>query len=188
MRSSKSTPPRWVSPAVALTSTTPASSMVSSDTSRVPAPRSKMSTFFSSLVPMAFLLSPYEMAAAVGSLTMRSTLRPAMAPASLVACLWESLKWAGTVITAFLTVAPVWASAISFILVSTIEVISSAESCFSWPLSVITIIGLSPGLATTLNGHSSISACTDGSENLLPINRFMSASREKNDNISQFFF
>lgn len=32
------------------------------------------------------------MAAAVGSLMMRSTLSPAMVPASLVAWRWESLK------------------------------------------------------------------------------------------------
>uniref|UniRef100_A0A0A9FJM7 Uncharacterized protein n=1 Tax=Arundo donax TaxID=35708 RepID=A0A0A9FJM7_ARUDO len=45
-RLSKSSPPRWVSPAVALTSKMP-SSMVRSETSKVPPPRSKMSTFFS---------------------------------------------------------------------------------------------------------------------------------------------
>merc|ERR1719160_2456402 len=43
VRLSKSSPPRWVSPAVALTSKMP-SSIVSSDTSKVPPPRSKMST------------------------------------------------------------------------------------------------------------------------------------------------
>uniref|UniRef100_F6VLB2 Uncharacterized protein n=1 Tax=Xenopus tropicalis TaxID=8364 RepID=F6VLB2_XENTR len=41
MRLSKSSPPRWVSPAVALTSKMP-SSMVRMDTSKVPPPRSKM--------------------------------------------------------------------------------------------------------------------------------------------------
>ena len=46
MRLSKSSPPRWVSPAVAFTSKMP-SSMVRRDTSKVPPPRSKMSTFFS---------------------------------------------------------------------------------------------------------------------------------------------
>mmetsp|Transcript_50950 Transcript_50950/g.110667 ORF Transcript_50950/g.110667 Transcript_50950/m.110667 type:complete len:232 (-) Transcript_50950:615-1310(-) len=43
MRLSKSSPPKCVSPAVALTSKMP-SSMVRSDTSKVPPPRSKMST------------------------------------------------------------------------------------------------------------------------------------------------
>mmetsp|Transcript_77918 Transcript_77918/g.154776 ORF Transcript_77918/g.154776 Transcript_77918/m.154776 type:complete len:352 (-) Transcript_77918:618-1673(-) len=43
VRLSKSSPPRWVSPAVAFTSKMP-SSMVRSETSKVPPPRSKMST------------------------------------------------------------------------------------------------------------------------------------------------
>jgi len=42
-----------------------------------------MRTFFSP----PFLSRPYAMAAAVGSLIILSTLRPAIAPASLVACL-----------------------------------------------------------------------------------------------------
>mmetsp|Transcript_18136 Transcript_18136/g.45686 ORF Transcript_18136/g.45686 Transcript_18136/m.45686 type:complete len:274 (+) Transcript_18136:1310-2131(+) len=89
-RSSKSSPPKWVSPAVALTSKMP-SSMVSRDTSKVPPPRSKMSTLRSPW-PESFLSRPYAMAAAVGSLMMRSTSRPAILPASLVAWRWESLK------------------------------------------------------------------------------------------------
>ena len=44
-----------------------------------------------------FLSRPYAIAAAVGSLMMRSTLRPEMAPASFVAWRCESLKYAGTV-------------------------------------------------------------------------------------------
>uniref|UniRef100_A0A1I8I9W5 Secreted protein n=1 Tax=Macrostomum lignano TaxID=282301 RepID=A0A1I8I9W5_9PLAT len=83
---SKSSPPRWVSPAVDFTSKIP-SSIVRMDTSKVPPPRSKMSTFLS--WPL-FLSRPYAMAAAVGSLMMRSTFRPAMAPASLV-CLCSLL-------------------------------------------------------------------------------------------------
>ena len=47
MRLSKSSPPRWVSPAVALTSKMP-SSMVRRETSKVPPPRSKMRTLRSS--------------------------------------------------------------------------------------------------------------------------------------------
>jgi hypothetical protein len=42
----------------------------------------------------SFLSRPYAMAAAVGSLMMRSTSRPAIVPASLVACRWLSLKYA----------------------------------------------------------------------------------------------
>jgi hypothetical protein len=60
----------------------------------------------------AFVSSAQAMAAAVGSLRTRITLRPEMAAASLVACRWESLKQAETVTTAFLTVEPMWASAI----------------------------------------------------------------------------
>ena len=86
-RLSKSSPPKWVSPAVAFTSKMP-SSMVSRDTSNVPPPRSKMST----LCSPPFLSRPYAIAAAVGSLMMRSTLRPAITPASLVAWRCASLK------------------------------------------------------------------------------------------------
>merc|ERR1719327_460987 len=103
-RWSKSSPPRWVSPAVALTSKMP-SSMVSRDTSKVPPPRSK-TRIVDSPPPRPFLSRPYAMAAAVGSLMIRITFSPAMAPASLVAWRCESLKYAGTVTTAFLTVLP----------------------------------------------------------------------------------
>jgi len=68
---------------VALTSKIP-SSIVSRDTSKVPPPRSKINTFCSFL---PFLSSPYAIAAAVGSLMILRTLRPAMVPASLVAYL-----------------------------------------------------------------------------------------------------
>ena len=53
-----------------------------------------------------FLSRPYAIAAAVGSLMMRITLRPEMVPASLVAWRWASLKYAGTVTTAELTLVP----------------------------------------------------------------------------------
>src|SRR6187402_872082 len=42
---------------------------------------------------------------------MRSTSRPAMVPASLVAVRWASSKYAGTVMTAWVTVSPRYASA-----------------------------------------------------------------------------
>ncbi|MFS7943080.1 hypothetical protein Hanom_Chr06g00496121 [Helianthus anomalus] len=71
-------------------------------------------------------------------------------------------------------VVPRKASAISFILTKTIEEISSAENCLSSPLYETTIIGLSPAPGTTLKGQCFMSLCTDGSENLLPINRFAS--------------
>jgi len=51
---SKSSPPKWVSPAVALTSKIP-SSIVKRETSNVPPPKSKIKTFFS---PYPFLSKP----------------------------------------------------------------------------------------------------------------------------------
>ncbi len=48
----------------------------------------------------------YASAAEVGSLMMRSTFRPAICPASLVACRCASLKYAGTVITASVIFSP----------------------------------------------------------------------------------
>src|SRR5207245_2344629 len=51
-------------------------------------------------LPSPFFSRPYANAAAVGSLTSRRTSRPAILPASFVACRWLSLKYAGTVITA----------------------------------------------------------------------------------------
>ena len=100
IRRSKSSPPRWVSPAVARTSTTP-SPTSSRLTSNVPPPRSN-----TRMVSCWRLSSPYASAAAVGSLMIRSTSRPAMRPASLVACRCASLKYAGTVMTASVTRSP----------------------------------------------------------------------------------
>ena len=98
--SSQSSPPRWLSPLVAFTSMTP-SPISSRDTSNVPPPRSKTRIVWSS--PLS---RPYASAAAVGSLMMRLTLRPAISPASLVAWRWWSLKYAGTVMTASVTGSP----------------------------------------------------------------------------------
>eukprot|EP00760_Papus_ankaliazontas_P009512 PhM_4_TR14093/c1_g1_i5/m.49793 len=99
-RLSKSSPPRCVSPFVATTSKKP-SSIVRSETSNVPPPRSN-----TRMLRSPFLFRPYAMAAAVGSLMMRATLRPAMTPASFVDWRCASLKYAGTVTTAFFTVSP----------------------------------------------------------------------------------
>ena len=84
---SQSSPPRWLSPQVALTSTTP-SPISSRDTSNVPPPRSNTRMVWS----VSPLSRPYASAAAVGSLTMRRTLSPAISPASLVAWRWASSK------------------------------------------------------------------------------------------------
>ena len=76
---SKSSPPKCVSPAVALTSNTP-SSIDSNDTSNVPPPKSKINTFCSSSDPDCFLSNPYAIAAAVGSLIIRNTFNPDILP------------------------------------------------------------------------------------------------------------
>src|SRR4030095_11696296 len=74
----KWSPPRWLSPFVAFTSKTPSpSSRI--ETSNVPPPRSKTRIVWSVLS----LSRPYASAAAVGSLMMRTTLSPAILPASL---------------------------------------------------------------------------------------------------------
>ena len=83
---SKSSPPRKVSPLVDLTSKTP-SPISRMETSKVPPPKS-----YTAIVLPSFLSRPYARAAAVGSLTILSTSSPAILPASLVACLWASLK------------------------------------------------------------------------------------------------
>jgi len=89
-----------LSPLVASTSITPSPISII-DTSNVPPPRSYTIIFCS------FSLSrPYASAAAVGSLIIRFTSSPAILPASFVACLCASLKYAGTVITASFTVSP----------------------------------------------------------------------------------
>lgn len=85
---SKSSPPRCVSPEVALTSNTP-SSIYSNETSNVPPPKSKTRMFCS--VPL-FLSKPYAIAAAVGSLIILNGFRPEIMAASFVEFLYESLK------------------------------------------------------------------------------------------------
>jgi hypothetical protein len=63
-------------------------------TSNVPPPRSK-----TRIRPVLALSRPWAMAAAVGSLTMCTTSRPAISPAVLVAARSLSPKYAGTVMT-----------------------------------------------------------------------------------------
>ena len=98
--SSQSSPPKEVSPKVDFTSKTP-SDISKTDTSNVPPPRSKTSIFWS----LSFS-SPYAREAAVGSLIILRTSNPAICPASFVACLSASLKYAGTVMTASFTSSP----------------------------------------------------------------------------------
>mmetsp|Transcript_116835 Transcript_116835/g.203269 ORF Transcript_116835/g.203269 Transcript_116835/m.203269 type:complete len:204 (-) Transcript_116835:475-1086(-) len=101
--SSKSWPPRCVFPLVALTSKT-GPSIAISETSKVPPPKSKTRTFLLSY--SSTLSKPYAKAAAVGSLIMRATCRPASSPATFVQLRCASLKCAGTVMTALVTFFP----------------------------------------------------------------------------------
>mmetsp|Transcript_18895 Transcript_18895/g.49187 ORF Transcript_18895/g.49187 Transcript_18895/m.49187 type:complete len:552 (-) Transcript_18895:17-1672(-) len=179
-RLSKSSPPRCVSPAVALTVKTP-ESIVRSETSKVPPPRSKMSTIRSPAapaLPLPFLLAffslrPYAMAAAVGSLMIRRTLSPAILPAFLVALRWASLKYAGQVMTAFFTVLPRYASAVVFISVRIIDEISSGKKVSLASPTSTWILGL-PSTSTSSNGQLSLSRRTDGSSKRRPIRRLAS--------------
>ena len=93
-RWSKSSPPSAESPLVASTSNTPRDSF-RIEMSNVPPPRSN-----TAYVPSLALSRPYAMAAAVGSFSRRSTVRPASRAASLVAWRCASSKYAGTVTTA----------------------------------------------------------------------------------------
>ena len=122
----------------------------------------------------AFLSRPYAIAAAVGSLMMRMQLMPAMTAASLVAWRCESLKYAGTVTTAFFTSLPRYASATSFIFTRIMDEISSAENSFCSPWNSTEIMGFSASPDLTLNGQSLMSAWTCGSEYLRPMRRFAS--------------
>ena len=104
-------------------------------------------------LPAAFLSRPYAIAAAVGSLIMRSTSRPQIAPASFVACRCASLKYAGTVMTAFVTSCPRLASAVSFILAKTMDEISSGENRRRLPLNSTSTAAAPSFPRTTLKGQ-----------------------------------
>ena len=113
-----------MSPDVESTSNTP-SPTSSTDTSNVPPPRSN-----TKIVSLSFLSNPYDNEAAVGSLIIRKTSKPAIFPASFVAWRCESLKYAGTVITACLTVSPRYLDASSANFLNTCADSSSAANCF----------------------------------------------------------
>ena len=159
---SKLSPPRWLSPEVALTSKTPSPSS-STDTSNVPPPRSKTRIVWSA----PSLSSPYASAAAVGSLTMRRTLRPAIVPASLVASRCALLKYAGTVITASVTDSPRYASASVFSFWRIIALISCGV--YSLPPAFTRTSSFGP--LTTSYGTIFISSET--SSNLRPMKRLI---------------
>ncbi|ADE19588.1 hypothetical protein MCRO_0572 [Mycoplasma crocodyli MP145] len=98
---SQSSPPKWLSPDVERTSNVPFSNS-RTETSNVPPPRSYTKTF----IAFSVLSRPKANAAAVGSLMIRSTSNPAILPAIFVASRCALSKYAGTVITALVIVAP----------------------------------------------------------------------------------
>mmetsp|Transcript_3630 Transcript_3630/g.5589 ORF Transcript_3630/g.5589 Transcript_3630/m.5589 type:complete len:226 (+) Transcript_3630:1134-1811(+) len=105
------------------------------------------------MCPSVLLCSPYERAAAVGSLIILKTSNPAIAPASFVSLLCISLKYAGTVITAFLMGTFSCFSAIAFIFSRTIALICSGKNSVSLPSPTSTqTIGFFPLPSLTLNG------------------------------------
>mmetsp|Transcript_21761 Transcript_21761/g.68166 ORF Transcript_21761/g.68166 Transcript_21761/m.68166 type:complete len:528 (+) Transcript_21761:810-2393(+) len=167
--SSKSSPPSMVSPFVDLTSKTPPE-ISRIETSKVPPPRSKTATS----LPSSFLSMPYARAAAVGSLMMRRTSSPAIFPASFVACRCESLKYAGTVTIALLTLRPRKPSAVSFILLSTMEPTWLGLSFV--PSLISTQASADESALTILYGTSPFTATTSASSNLRPISRFVAYS------------
>src|SRR5262252_5305251 len=161
MRWSMLSPPRCVSPFVLFTSTTP-SPTSRIEMSKVPPPKS-----YTAIVSSFFLSRPYASAAAVGSLTMRMTSRPAICPASFVACRCASLKYAGTVMTALATEPPRYSSAACFSFCRIIAEISGGEYSLSFALT-----RTSPLRArTTLYGTIFISSFT--SSYLRPMNRLI---------------
>jgi predicted aconitase with swiveling domain len=80
---------------------------------------------------LSFLSKPYDKEAAVGSFIILKTSRPAILPASFVACRCESLKYAGTVITACVTCSPKYLVASSANFRKTCAEISSAANFLS---------------------------------------------------------
>jgi hypothetical protein len=94
----------------------------------------------------------------------------------LVAWRCESLKYAGTVTTAFLTSLPRYASAVSFILTRIIDGdLLGLENSFCSPWNSTEIMGLLRFAGLDLEREQSLmSAWTCLSENLRPMRRFAS--------------
>mmetsp|Transcript_5005 Transcript_5005/g.18156 ORF Transcript_5005/g.18156 Transcript_5005/m.18156 type:complete len:230 (+) Transcript_5005:1178-1867(+) len=124
---SKSSPPKFGSPPVARTSTVPLPTS-STLTSNVPPPRSNTNTVSSSSTS-----TPYAKAAATGSFKSRTVFNPAKRPASSVAAICLSSKYAGTVITALSTGTPKSTSAASNKVRSTCALTSSGSTTKSFP-------------------------------------------------------
>ncbi len=135
--------------------------------SKVPPPKS-----YTAIFSFFFLLNPYASAAAVGSLIMRFTSKPAIFPASLVALRCASLKYAGTVMTASSIFSPAFASASCLSFCSTIAEISSGRYHFS-PIFTFTLFS-SP--FSMENATFFTSRWTPSSSNLWPIRRLIPKS------------
>ena len=127
MRRSQSSPPSALSPPVASTSKIPLSTDIT-EMSNVPPPRSNTAI---RRRPLLTRCAPYASAAAVGSLRMRTTSRPAIWPASRVAWRCASSKYAGTVMMARVTGSPSASSATFRTARSTWDAISCGE--IGWP-------------------------------------------------------
>src|SRR6185295_3319875 len=111
---------------------------------------------------------PYASAAAVGSLSTRTTVSPAIAPAVAVAERWASLKLAGTVTTARLTGQSSRALAMLRTWSSTIAEISGTANS---PARVA-MIGALFGPSLMTNGERAFAVWTSGERYDLPISRF----------------
>ena len=94
--------------------------------SNVPPPKS-----YTIMRSSFFLSKPYARAAAVGSLITRFTSSPAISPATFVAFLWLSSKYAGTVIIASVIFSPSFSSASCLSFLKTIAEISGGLYHFS---------------------------------------------------------
>ena len=140
IRLSKSSPPRCVSSEITRTSNSP-SSVVSSKTSNVPHPTSKIRMFFSPDEPLS---SPYAIAAAVGSLMIRVTFRTQSARVLRRPPL-QVVEVSGNVKTAFLTFATVGFFAASPVISSSVAN-ATFKSCESPPSSFINCL-LFPNLS-----------------------------------------
>ena len=109
-------------------------------------------------------------AAAVGSLIIPLQSRPAILAAFFVDYFWLSVKYAGTVMTHFVTGALAFISALVLILSSTLAYTYSGYNFVSTPLILPReIIGLECWSGTTSNGHRSSSFVINESLNLSPI-------------------
>ena len=110
---SRSWPPSWESPLMALTVTF-FLNISKTVTSWVPPPKSKITHLFICLESLA-LSTPNAKAAATGSVINFLQSSPAMVQAFMVAIFCKSLKYAGTVTTQLTTGTPRWCSALFFI-------------------------------------------------------------------------